>query len=38
MIKDEKLTEVHGGTDKIYYFKISDKMKTQWGLIRKKNK
>jgi U32 family peptidase len=33
----EKLTEVHGGTDRIYYFKISDKMKTQWGLIRKKN-
>lgn len=33
---DKKMEEVHGGTDKIYYFALSAKAKADYGLLRKK--
>jgi putative protease len=32
----KKLAEVHGGTDRIYYFAAPAKVKSAWGLLRKK--
>jgi putative protease len=34
----KKLTEVHGGTDKIYHFSMSADIQADWGLLRKKIK
>jgi len=34
--KGEKLSEVHGGTQEIYSFELSRKIKIDWGIIRKK--
>ena len=34
--RDKKMEEVHGGTDKIYYFALSAKAKADYGLLRKK--
>lgn len=33
----QKLKEVHGGTDNVYYFKLSDNTKLDFGLLRKNN-
>ncbi len=36
--KGQRLKEVHGGTKKVYYFVLTNKLnKLQWGLLRKKN-
>lgn len=34
---NQKLQEVHGGTDNVYYFKLSNATKLDFGLLRKNN-